>query len=180
MNRYIIDYYHDVSSSSQDNRPTTMTDFSSMKSIKIDVRPAYDNFFGFYGRLFVMPFKRLTNMTTFTPLPFFASKQMTEGETSQRDRLKLQWKEIESKCVSAKEAVKICSSEEECGAAAITLQRCTASVVCPDVVKAFDAAIAATKSKAAQESSIDDDIHAAFKKISTCLENFEIDSRTMK
>jgi cytochrome c heme-lyase len=176
INRYIIDYYHDVSSSSQDLRPSdNLTDFASMKSIQLDVRPAYDNFFGLYGRLFVMPFKRLTGMTTFSPLPFFAAKKMITEDAAMKQRINDQWKQITSTCSVAKAKLQACKSEEECGAAAVALQRCTASVVCPDVVKAFDAAIEASKTSDSEE-----DIQKAFTGITSCLDAFEIDCRSAK
>jgi len=176
INRYIIDYYHDVSSSAKDLRPSdNLTDFASMKSIQVDVRPAFDNFFGLYGRLFVMPFKRLTGMTTFNPLPFLAPKTMITGDAAMKQKINSQWKEIETRCAASKDRLQACKSEEECGAAAIALQRCTASVVCPDIVKAFDAAIEASKTKGNEE-----DIHQAFSGISSCLDTFEIDCRSAK
>lgn len=176
INRYIIDYYHDISDSTKDLRPSdNLTDFVSMKSIKIDVRPSFDNFFGFYSRLFIMPFKRITNLTTYKPLPFFAPKQMINGENETKQKLQLQWNEIESKCEIIKNKLKSCKNDEECGAAAVALQRCTASVICPDIVKAFDMAITASK-----EKNLDDEIQNSFQKMIKCLETFEIDCRAMK
>jgi hypothetical protein len=177
INRYIIDYYHDESSSSGDSRPTSLTDVTSMKSIVVDVRPAmFDNFFGIYSRLVVMPFKRLVGMTTFTPLPFFAPRRMIAGDKEKRERLTAHWKEIEARCHANKARLQACQSEDECGAAAVALQRCTASVVCPDVVAMFDRCVQAARDSDAHET----EMHQAFKNMTNCLDNFEIETRSSK
>ena len=144
-----------------------------MKSIQVDVRPAmFDNFFGLYARMVVMPFKRLVGMTTFQPLSFFASKSMIKGGVDKATKLQTNWIEIENKCQEIKLKLDTCDSDEECGAAAVALQRCTASVVCPSIVVDFD--------KCISNQSDDEVISKSYTKMTDCLDNFEIECRSAK
>lgn len=166
ISRYIIDYYHEEVDGSS-------SDANAMKNIHIDVRPSFDNFFGLYTRVFLMPFKRVFGMSDFQPLPFFPPKKLTLSEHKHKEKIQKQWEEIRSRCANFKEQLKTCSTEEQCGAAAIALQRCTASVVCPEVVETFDACIA----KQRGEEAVDADLEKAFTNMSKCLELFEIDTK---
>jgi cytochrome c heme-lyase len=171
--RYVIDYYHDESGVSSDQKPTSMHDTKSIKSIIVEVRPAVDSFQAILDRLFYMPLKRRENhpaVSAYVDVPFFAKSKMIQAETEKKNSINTQWVKIQSQCESLKHALQNCGSEKECSIAAVQLQKCTASVVCPDVVIAFDACVQ-------KKDGNQDNIEHAYSGILKCIEMFEIESR---
>lgn len=167
--RYVIDYYHDESAVDQDKKPLHLQDMDSMKSIKIDVRPAFEGI-GIFMRCFLMPLQRRTGQSTFEPLPFFAAGEMKVADKKHSVETKQHWTDIEDKCKDKKEALKNCDGEDACGAAAIDLQRCVGSVICPSVVADFDTCVKA-------QPQVVGDIEQSYNKLSDCLRMFEVDTR---
>ena len=168
--RYVIDYYHDESNVTKDASPLGLHDSKSIRSIKVDVRPALDSPAAVFDRVVRMPLRQLQGKTSFNPPPFFAPKEMLAAESSRAQLLTAQWKQIQANCAADKEALKTCQSEQECGAATVRLQRCTANAVCPDVVRSFDACVAA-------KPPVDANTGRAYGDLVKCLELFEIESR---
>lgn len=168
--RYVIDYYHDESQVNADKTPK-LTDINSVKSIHVDVRPALDSIDSVYDRILRMPLHLVTHPNSdYKPPSFFPSSQMKQAEISKVDDLNKKWADIQKNCESYKIKLSECASDEECGAAAIALQRCTASVVCPDYVKEFDYWM---KFQPTNEPKIEE----AFSNMSDCLENFAIECK---
>lgn len=169
--RYIIDYYHDESSVSKDTAPKSMHDTVSMKSIHVDVRPALDSVEAVLARVFRMPFARFQKdpkVVNFRAAPFFAPSVMVEAEIKRSDTITKQWQQIKSTCEQKKNALQECQGDDECGAASVELQKCTSSVVCPDIATAFE------KSMTSRD---DAKIEHSYGKMLKCLEMFEIESR---
>jgi cytochrome c heme-lyase len=167
--RYVIDYYHDESGVGQDARPLGLEDSKSIRSIKVDVRPALDSFTSVADRVLRMPLQQARGATAFQPPPFFPPKAMVEAEKGRGAVIAEQWGRIQASCAADKELLKGCKSEDECGAATVKLQRCTAGVVCPDIVSAFD--------KCAASRASDAETGKAYTHLVRCLELFEIESR---
>lgn len=168
--RYVIDYYHDESQVNSDKTPK-LTDLHSMKSIHVDVRPALDSVDSVCDRVFRMPLHLVTHPNSaYKPPSFFPSSQMKQAESLKVDDLNKKWSEIQKNCENYKIKLSECTSHEECSAAAIALQRCTASVVCPDYVKQFDYWM---KMQPTDEEKIEE----AYANMSDCLENFAIESK---
>ena len=168
--RYVIDYYHDESQVNADKTPK-LTDMNSMKSIQVDVRPALDSVDSVIDRLCRMPLHLLSHPNSgYQPPSFFPSSQMKEAETKKVDDLNKKWNEITKNCESYKIKLAECTSKGECSAAAIALQRCTASVVCPDYVQQFDYWM---KFQPRNEEKIEE----SFDKMSDCLESFAIECK---
>ena len=171
--RYIIDYYHDESKTVNDRKPKSMHDTTSMQSIKIEVRPALDSFDALIHRAVKMPLALLTadpRVKLLLEVPFFAPRKMLSAENARKEEVSRQWKDIQGKCATYKEALDTCNGDNECRAASISLQKCTSSVVCPDIALAFDKSI---------KSGRDEEIEAAYTGITKCLELFAIDSKKM-
>jgi hypothetical protein len=169
--RYIIDYYHDESNITKDQLPSHLQDFQSMKSILVDVRPAaLDSIASFVDVVVKMPWYRYQGNTAYNPPSFFPPSAMKIAESKKIALLQVQWSNIINKCEPFKMQLKNCESDEECSKASIALQRCTGSVVCPQVVEAFDQCIEA---KAGE-----DELDKAFKEIQRCLDSFRLDCAT--
>ena len=171
--RYIIDYYHDESAVEIDQRPKHLKDVTSMQSITVDVRPAFDSINAIYHRFFLMPFAMMRNDTSYKPPSFFPSNQMSNAETRKEARINGNWDSIKSQCATKKEALAACDSEDACGAASVALQRCIASVVCPSVSKDFDTCVAAIPHN-------DTKTGAAFTSMIKCIELFEMDTKQLQ
>jgi cytochrome c heme-lyase len=168
--RYVIDYYHDESQVNADQTPK-LTDLNSMKSIQVDVRPALDSVDSILDRLCRMPIHLVNNPNSkYQPPAFFPSSQMKQAETNKVDDLNKKWIEITKNCEALKNKLAECTSQDECSAAAIALQRCTASVVCPEYVKQLDYWM---KFKPTNEEKIEE----SFDKMSDCLETFAIECK---
>jgi cytochrome c heme-lyase len=180
--RYVIDYYHDEAGVSLDKKPAHLQDQSSFQSIKVDVRPALDSIQAITDRLIFMPWLLYQGKTYYSPLPFFSlpnlsimgpSSTTSKPATAAIDskQVKKTMAEIQGRCNDYKLALKTCKSEVECAGAAMNLQRCAASVICPDIVKEYDQVI---KTIAASSNADDSNrIDRAFEKISLCLDDFQ-------
>lgn len=168
--RYVIDYYHDESAVKQDQRPKGLHDAQSMKSIQVDVRPALDSVGAIFDRIIGMPLRQMRKATEYNPPPFFAPPKMITAEVNKVEEMGNQWRDIQTKCDSFRLKLENCQSDQECSAASVALQRCTASVVCPSVVADFDACVNA-KPNDFEKTSI------AYNVMVKCLEMFEIESR---
>jgi hypothetical protein len=94
---------------------------------------------------------------------------MVEAEKGRGAVIAEQWRQIQASCAAEKDRLKQCKSDDECGAATVKLQRCTAGVVCPDIVAAFD--------KCATSRASDAETGKAYTHLVRCLELFEIESR---
>ena len=171
--RYIIDYYHDESNVEHDARPTSMHDTKSMKSIIVEVRPAADSFQAIIDRVFVMPYKRLQKspaVQDYANVPFFPKAKMLQAETFKRQKIDAQWVQIQTNCDKHREQLQTCKTDQECSVATVQMQKCTASVVCPEIVQTFNASI---QSKNRNENEIEKGYTGMLK----CLEMFEIESK---
>jgi len=187
--RYVIDYYHDEGMVKNDKHPQHLQDLTSMKSIKVDVRPALDSISAISDRIIFMPLlqglakyglfsnfiqrKYVPGLLRYNPPPFFPASKTLEAERVKMSSLSRKWQEIKIKCEADKARLSACSSDEECSAASIALQRCTASVACPSIVAEFDASIRATP---IDETKLELSYEAMIK----CLELFELESRAAK
>ena len=171
--RYIIDYYHDESAITTDEQPKYLTDSSSMKSIKVDVRPALDSLESVYDIFFRMPMKLAAGTTNYSPPSFFPQSQVREAEQNKKKELNDKWSSIKNNCDKCKGALHTCTTDEECGAASIALQLCIAKIVCPSVAGDFEAAIAEMKSGSVN----DEKLTRRYASITKCLEDFELDSK---
>ena len=171
--RYIIDYYHDESNVEHDARPTSMHDTKSMKSIIVEVRPAVDSFQAVVDRLFIMPFKRFQKnpqVADYANVPFFPKSKMLHAESLKRQKIDTQWAQIQANCNKHRDLLQTCKTDQECSIATVQLQKCTASVACPEIVQSFNASI---QSKNRNE----DDIENGYTAMLKCLELFEIESK---
>jgi hypothetical protein len=168
--RYIIDYYHDEAGAAKDQTPTDKHDFQSIKSIKLDVRPALDSPQNFVDRLFFMPFMRFTGKTNYTPLPFLPESTTVQAEKQRMQMIQNSWEMIRKNCDSQRQKLANCKNDKECANASIALQACTAHVVCPQIAKDFDLAIHAEPFDGEKA----DKVYGTMVK---CIELFEIDSK---
>ncbi len=168
--RYIIDYYHDEAGAKDDQTPHNLRDFHAIKSIKTDVRPALDSVGSVVDRLVKMPYHQLTGTTQFKDLPFFPEKKTVAAEALQIEKIKQTWQTIRNDCEPEKDKLMTCKSEKECENASISLQRCTARVVCPNIVADFDRSLQAQPFDADKADRI-------YTSMVKCLELFEIDSK---
>lgn len=194
--RYVIDYYHDESAVAADQTPRGLTDANSMKSIRVDVRPALDSIGAAIDRVIRMPLRQVTGNSKLDTPPFFAPKIMISAEKDKDSRLQANWTAIQEKCAPVRQTLVDCTSEESCRAASVALQLCTASIVCPSVAAEFEACSTALKQKNGSDSkkvsnsssnSIPRNsnteeakmaaVGAAYTSMLQCLELFEIDSR---
>lgn len=128
--RYVIDYYHDESSIQKDQKPTHLKDMTSMQSIKVDVRPAIDSVGSVIDRIFRMPLAEsgiathIYKPTSYNPPPFFPTNQMKEAEDNKLKRIKQNWVDIKLNCEDAKNKLKNCTNDDDCGQASVALQIC--------------------------------------------------------
>lgn len=163
--RYVIDYFHDEDSVHQDERPKSLTDSRSLKSIKVDVRPAVDSLDAVLDRLFSMPLAILQGKANYNPPPLIKLPKIVSSED---DQLIAKQAAIQSSCEKYKLSLEACSSELECLGASMKLQRCIGQVICPDLVKAFDMSL--------NEGT---DLEPSFGKISGCIDEFNVRSKRM-
>ncbi len=173
--RYIIDYYHDESNVNADVRPTSMHDTKSVKSIIVEVRPAADSAEAIFDRMFIMPWNRFQNnpkVADYINVPFFAQSKMLQAELVKRSNIDKQWSEIVSKCEKDRLALQNCQDAQECSAATVRMQKCTASIVCPETVRTFDECIG-------KKEIHETDVELAYTGVLKCLEMFEIESKQM-
>lgn len=173
--RYVIDYYHDESAVSKDKKPKGLMDAHSMQSIQVDVRPALDSIEALWDRFFTMPYTTFSGKSmkyNYSPPPFFAPKRMIQAEEQRLLDMTKTWETIINNCVKEKERLSKCTSESDCGAASVALQRCTAKVVCPTIAKEFDDCVSSKESDNKR-------ISASFLAMEKCLELFEVESRQL-
>lgn len=151
--RYVIDYYSDDSKAADDQTPK-LADANAVKSILLDVRPALDTPRAAFDRLWSI--RRLRARGEATPaLPFFAPPEMRAAaaqrrpETTEPDAVSARVTRI---CGERLAALRDCGTDDKkCADAAIALQHCVASVVCPREAAAFkDAAKSNDNAKAQQ------------------------------
>jgi hypothetical protein len=169
--RYVIDYYHDESAVESDEAPKHLHDVTSMKSIKVDVRPALDSFDSLMDRLYRMPLRLIQKTTSYRPLPFFPESKMIIAEKKKINQLNLNWENVQKKCSSFKIALQDCNSERSCGLASIQLQKCIGSIVCPDIVQALEESV-----KAVKGSDNGKTVDQNYQQLEGCLETFNLDS----
>lgn len=168
--RYVIDYYHDEHGAQFDQTPTNMNDFSSIRSIKIEARPAIDDLSSLLDRVILMPLYRLTGRTTYEPLPFFPSKETVSAEEMHKQKLQQYLLQIKENCSNNALRLKECKSEQECMQATIALQTCSANIVCKNFADDFKKSI----------DSLDSDVNqveAKYNSMVKCLELFEMDAK---
>ncbi|KAJ8607979.1 hypothetical protein CTAYLR_008243 [Chrysophaeum taylorii] len=147
--RYVIDYYSDESQADTDQVPK-LHDVSAVKSILVDVRPALDSVDAAIDRFLRMPRLRAQGLAS-PPLPFFATTQMRAASTPDDDDDVVAAK-INAACAKRFAALRDCGDDgKKCADAAIALQHCVATVVCPEEAAAFQrAAISDDKDQAEQ------------------------------
>lgn len=168
--RYIIDYYHDEASADIDTAPAHMRDMHSIRSIKVDVRPAMDSPQAIFDRIVNMPLKRFLNETSYKPLPLLPPSETIVAEKRRKLQLEKAFLTIRETCQQEKELLQACKDQRTCENASIALQRCTAGVVCPSLAKDFDTAVRAAKIEQPQ-------VEHAYSAMVKCLELFEMDAR---
>ena len=78
--RYVIDYYYDETRAkdTEDSAKPSKDDREATPSLLIDVRPALDGPLQFVARAMQMPYKLVTDQTTFKPLPLRGTPQMKQ------------------------------------------------------------------------------------------------------
>ena len=141
--RYVIDYYHDEAAAENDTTPAHMRDMHSIRSIKVDARPAMDSPEAIYDRIVNMPLRRFLNQTTYRPLPLLPPSETVIAEKRKKLLLEKSFLTIRETCVAEKDLLTACKNQKECENASIALQRCTAGVVCPGMARESDAAVRA-------------------------------------
>lgn len=184
--RYVIDYYSDESEIDRDALPASMRDASALRSIRVDVRPALDSMGraaythsnarlmcslveALLARLVRMPLRVAEGRTIYSPPPFFAPSPMVRAQQLKSDSLRSHWADIQTRCASAKEAVKSCKDDAACSVAAVNLQRCVGGVVCPQIAADFDLCV--SSGDVARTES-------AYSALTGCIDAFELDSRS--
>lgn len=184
--RYVIDYYFDEEAAGNDTVPKNMSDAGAVRSIRVDARPALDSAHAVLDQFLYMPIQILMGKTEYNPPPLFSNTNhlaslqnllvLTPAPTpaaklDKEELMERSWGAIQQQCESAKQQLAECAGstdEEACrGAKSIALQRCTASVICPALSKAFDDAVHA----AVTEDSLDH-ISKAYGDMTTCLDDF--------
>ena len=175
--RYVIDYYHDESQVSVDQKPKHLLDTTSMKSISVDVRPALDSFQSVFDVAFRMPMKLAAGTTSYSPPPFLPKKNAREAEEKKITIIDEKWKKIKDRCHGCKEKLRNCLSDEECSSASVALQLCIAKVACPSTAKAFEEATSKLRQNMQKSEN---DVSVSYDKITQCLDDFELDSRQLK
>ena len=183
--RYVIDYYFDEEAASNDSVPKSMSDVGAVRSIRVDARPALDSPHAVVDQFLYMPMQLLLGKTEYSPPPLFSNINLLNArlpslpalpapQISKEDILAQNWAAIQEQCAVAKEQLAQCAASEDpdsCqGAKSIALRRCTATVVCPDIAKAFDDAVRATDQDL-------DTIDVAFGNMSKCLDDFHDESK---
>jgi cytochrome c heme-lyase len=168
--RYIIDYYHDEAGVQTDQTPSHLNDFSSIRSIQLDVRPALDSVDAIFDRAVVMPVRRLLGKTSFDPLSFLPKQETLSAEQRFAAQLKRTWMAIKENCEREKDFLLACRDDQQCTNASIALQHCTAKVICPQRARDFATAIAAQPSNGHGAEH-------AYATMVKCIELFEIDSK---
>ena len=174
----MIDYYHDEDGVVQDKVPKSLTDVNSMKSIKVDVRPAVDSIDSIIDRLVWMPFKVYFGKTKYNPPEFFPNYQLKlkdnnklkDTNTEEINKLQNEIKTIENKCNTYKNQLKTCSNDTECHGIQLLLQRCVGSVICPEIVTKFDELLKVNN----LNNENDEKIELAFDNINSCVKDFQI------
>jgi cytochrome c heme-lyase len=78
--RYVIDYYYDETRAkdTEDSATPSKDDREATPSLLVDVRPAMDGPLPFVARAVQMPYKLVTNQTTFKPLPLRGTPEMKQ------------------------------------------------------------------------------------------------------
>jgi len=97
--RYVIDYYHDESSASDDASTAKpgLNDFHATPSLLVDVRPALDGPREAWNRVFTMPYARhIEKKTDFVPLPMQPSPDM---KSQVKDSVQV-WESIQAAAAS--------------------------------------------------------------------------------
>ena len=145
--RYVIDYYSDEAATARDETPKTMHDVGAVKSILLDVRPALDSPAALWDRVATMPLKRFRGELE-PALPFFPSAGMGAPPVDDVQQLNAELVQVANdkiakKCADNFQRLAACGDDEAaCADAAIRLQHCVASVVCPEEAASFQAAAA--------------------------------------
>ncbi|KAH8058675.1 holocytochrome-c synthase [Aureococcus anophagefferens] len=125
----------------------TMHDVGAVKSILLDVRPALDSPAALWDRVATMPLKRLRGELE-PALPFFPSAGMGAPPVDDVQQLNAELVQVANdkiakKCADNFQRLAACGDDEAaCADAAIRLQHCVASVVCPEEAASFQAAAA--------------------------------------
>lgn len=166
--RYVIDYYHDEAGAAKDQTPTNKSDFTSIRSILLDVRPALDSVDAVIDRVFKMPLDRLLGKTDFKPLAFLPKWDTITAEQRFEETIKNTFKAVQENCVREKDFLRACDNEKDCSNAALALQHCTAKVICPQRASDFSAAVAA---QPADEKKLE----TVYESMVKCIELFELD-----
>ena len=96
--RYIIDYYHNEQQVNADKIPTHLHDITSMKSIQVDVRPAFDSLTSIFDRTFKMPYQQYKKLTIYNPPPFFLPKLEQMAINDKLKNLNTKWIKIQTDC----------------------------------------------------------------------------------
>jgi cytochrome c heme-lyase len=175
--RYVIDYYIDDDTLHQDNVPKHLTDMHSVKSIRVDARPALDSAKAIYDRVVYMPILRLLGRSKYSPPPFFQfrylpfftnenksiSPKLEQTFSDNTDILKKNWEEIQNNCKTIEEELSK-STENDANGKSIELRKCKASVVCPDLVEAFDESI---------KSRNLENVEQAYIRMRDCVDSFD-------
>lgn len=180
--RYIIDYYHDEEHVQDDGVPK-LHDADTVKSIKIDVRPALDSLDAMLDRAVRMPLAVVQNATPFQYLPLLlpkaaanpsfitpapdAVKPLPEDLVSHRalqdeTEMAAVLMKMLGQCASRREALKAASSEAEAQNAHVALTFCYAQLLTPNRADTFEKAIAAGDEQRAEASfeAMEASVHA--------------------
>lgn len=158
--RYIIDYYSDESLAHSDALPTALSDSSAIQSIVLDVRPALDSVQAVWDRFVAMPLLRLRGEASHG-LPLFASpalRQLVQERERQeaddrRKALDAISERVNKACSDRFAALRDCGDDDKkCADAAIALQHCVATVVCPKEATAFQIAVTSNDKVQAEQA----------------------------
>jgi cytochrome c heme-lyase len=183
--RYVIDYYHDESKSSEEEGSGMPKLTDPIPSLLVDVRPALDRPSDLYQRAIAMPQAQRNQATDFDPLPFAPSEEMKSqvseslivweniqknkkgpmkhADISEQEAMKLadSLRQALDQCSEAKERVNRCKTDIECQQASLDLTTCFGKLWCPLQHEAM--------MKALRGSSNDNDVQVALENLTNCV-----------
>ena len=189
--RYIIDYYHDESKSSDEPGSGMPSLTQRVPSLLVDVRPAMDHPSALLQRALHMPRALKGGTTDFEPLPIMPSEslqstlaeslhvwdaiqknavqKMSHGNISEKEAtaLALTMNKAIVECRTAQTSLNQCADTVSCQHASLDLTQCLGKLWCPLQHNALMGALSSSSSS--QQSSDDDAIEVALERLSQCI-----------
>ncbi|KAI2498746.1 cytochrome c-type heme lyase [Fragilaria crotonensis] len=186
--RYVIDYYHDESKSSDEPGSGMPSLTQRVPSLLVDVRPAIDGPNSLLQRVLHMPRALFTGETDFEPLPLKPSESLKstvaeslhvwdniqKNAVEQKSHNNISLKEATAlastmnkavqECRSAQDRLAKCTDTVSCQHASLDLTRCLGKLWCP---LQHDTLLAALTAESTQDDG--DAIEVALERLSLCV-----------